>query len=492
GAFLQDDWKVTSKLTLNLGLRWEMDYPRWEAENRQSGFDPFAINPVSKTPGVVTFAGLGGVSKYSHDFDANNWGPRFGFAWSARKGLVLRGGYGIFYNGSYQVSVNNPMSLGFSLSGSFTSPDGGYTPAFLFRAGVPSVPRDKLGPEYGAVPAGKSVTTAPDFIAPDHVNGYSQQWNLTLQKELRGNVLLESAYMANVGHKLSGGNANVNMIPLVNGRGPALQSQSARLYPQFGNVTSISPAWGNSTYHALNVKVEKRFSHGLNMLGNYTWAKFIDDVEGSSELGGGNGNGYQHIDARGLDKAMSGADLRHRLAYSSLYELPIGKGRRWTVDSSLLDRIVGGWTLGGILEARTGAPYGVTESTNRLNAFSESQRPNLLRSPNLPGNRSRDEKIRQFFDTSAFQAPGDGVLGSAARTNGPGPGFFGVDVSIHKLFRITERFGLTFRTDVVNLPNVPAFAAPAQARGVATFGAIASTLGSATAREIQLSLKLAW
>ena len=198
------------KLTLNLGLRWEIDYPRWEAKNRQSGFDPFAINPVSGTPGVVTFAGINGVSKYSHNFDANNWGPRFGFAWSARKGLVVRGGYGIFYNGSYQVSVNNTQALGFSLNGSFASPDGGYTPAFLFRAGMPAVARDKLGPEYGAVTVGGKVTTAPDFIAQDHVNGYSQQWNLTLQKELPGNVLLESAYMANVGHKLSGGNVNIN------------------------------------------------------------------------------------------------------------------------------------------------------------------------------------------------------------------------------------------------------------------------------------------
>ena len=118
----------------------------------------------------------------------------------------------------------------------------------------------------------------------------------------------------------------------MNGRGPAAQDQTKRPFPQFGNVTSISPSWGNSTYHSLNVKVEKRFSHGLNMLGNYTWAKFLDDVEGSSELGGGNGSGYQHMDARGLDKAMSGSDIRHRFAYSSLYELPFGKGRRWDIE----------------------------------------------------------------------------------------------------------------------------------------------------------------
>src|SRR5574340_928821 len=130
----------------------------------------------------------------------------------------------------------------------------------------------------------------------------------------------------------------------------------------------------STIYHSPNVKVEKRFSHGLNMLGNYTWAKYIDDVEGSSELGGGNGNGYQHMDARGLDKAMSGSDIRHRFAYSSLYELPVGKGRRFSPGNRVLDQVIGGWTLGGILEARTGPPYGVTENTNRLNTFSESQR----------------------------------------------------------------------------------------------------------------------
>src|SRR6476659_3981540 len=156
--------------------------------------------------------------------------------------------------------------------------------------------------------------------------------------------------MANVGHKLSGGNVNINMIPLVNGRGPATQDQKLRVYPQFGNITSISPSWGNSTYHALNLKVEKRFSRGLNMLGNYTWAKFIDDVEGSSELGGGNGNGYQHIQLRRLDKGLSGSDVRHRFTFSSLYELPIGKGRLWNPGNKVLSGIAGGWTVGGIIE----------------------------------------------------------------------------------------------------------------------------------------------
>jgi len=492
GLYIQDDWKASPRLTFNLGLRWEVDYPRWEANNRQSGFDPYALNPVSGTPGIITFAGRDGVSKYAHDFDLNNWGPRFGFAWRPAKTLVLRGGYGIFYNGAYQTSVNNRLAVGFSLNGAFSSPDGGYTPAFLFRNGMPAVSRAELGPGFGAVRVGSAVTTAPEFIAKDHVNGYAQHWNLTVQKELMGQTVLEVAYLANVGHKLSGPDISINQIPLVNGRGPASQSQRLRPYPQFGNVTRISPSWGNSTYHALNLKLERRFSGGLNLLGNYTWSKFIDDVEGSSELGGGEGSGYQHIEARRLDKALAGSDLRHRVAFSSLYELPFGRGRHWSTGNRVLEWVAGGWTLGGILEARTGAPYGVIENTNRLNTFSPSQRPNLLRNPNLPGDRPRAEKIRQFFDTGAFQAPGDGMLGTAARTLGPGPGFFGLDVSIHKVFQLGERYRLTFRTDIVNLPNVPAFAPPNQLRGHGAFGQLGSTLDGSTAREIQLSLRLAW
>jgi outer membrane receptor protein involved in Fe transport len=492
GAYVQDDWKVTSRLTLNLGLRWEIDTPRWERNNRQSGFDPTAINPVSGTPGVVTFAGLNGVSKYSHDHDWNNFGPRFGFAYILYPGFVLRGGYGIAYNGAYQESVNNQMALGFSKSGSFTSPDGGFIPAFLLRDGMPTTARPDLGPGFGAVRAGQPVTTAPDFIGNDHVNGYAQQWNLTVQKQLPLDMMIEAAYIAAVGHKLSGPSLNINQIPLVNGRGPAVQSQTLRPFPQFGNVTSIAPSWGNSTYHSMNAKLDKRFSRGLNILANYTWSKFIDDVEGSSELGGGQGNGYQHIQARGLDKALSGSDVRHRLAASTLYDLPFGKGRHWAIGNRFLDQVAGGWTLGGILEVRSGPPYGVIESTNRLNTFSDSQRPNLLRDPALPADRPRAQLIEQYFDTTAFQAPGDGVLGTAGRVNGIGPGFFGLDMSVQKLFRVSERFGLTFRTDVVNAPNVPAFALPTLLRGDGNFGKIGSTLGSATAREIQLSLRLAW
>jgi hypothetical protein len=492
GAFVQDDWKVTRRLTLNLGLRWDLDTPRWEQHNRQSGFDPNPINPVSGTPGIVTFAGMNGVGKYAYDFDKNNVGPRFGFAYSPGGRAVIRGGYGISYNGPFQGGVPAFGNLGFSVNTSLQSPDGGFTPALRLSSGFPPMKRAELGPGFGAVAVGQTVTTQPTFMDRKHVNGYAQHWNLTLQKELPGALLLETAYLANVGHKLAGQNVNINQVPLVNGKGPARQDQRLRPFPQYANVTRNNPAWGNSTYHALNVKVEKRYSGGLNLLSNYTWSKFIDDVKATNELGGTSGNGAQHIDVRNLNKALSGSDLRHRLVFSTLYDLPLGAGRKIPVRNAFSNGVFGGWSIGAIFEARSGAPYGAIEQTNRLNAFSDAQRPNLLRDPKLPSDRPRAERIDRYFDTSAFEAPGDGNLGTAGRVNGIGPGYLGIDLSLQKQFQIKERVGLGFRADFMNFPNLPAFANPNDQRGSGNFGKIGSTLSSSRGRQIQLSLRLSF
>jgi hypothetical protein len=488
GAFIQNDWKVSKRLTLNMGLRWEMDTPRWEKyENRQSGFAFAPINPVSGLPGVVTFSGRDGRSKYAHDFDKNNFSPRFGFAYKGPRGMVLRGGYALVYSGAYAGAVANPLIAGFSLNGNFTSTDGGFTRAFAFRDGMPAIVREPLGPGFGAVAFGAAPRFAPDFIQQDHVSPYSHQYNFTIQKELFGNLLFEAAYIANLSHKLGGQNLNVNQIPLVNGRGPATQSQTARPFPHFNNVTLLSPPWGNSTYHALNLKIEKRYSNGLNFLANYTWSKFLDDVEANNEVAGGEGNGYTHISLRNLDKSYSGNDIRHRLIASSVYEIPVGKGRRLSITNPFANAIVGGWAIGVVAEFRAGAPWGVTELTNTTNTFSASQRPNLSCSPILDSSRPRSDYLAQYFDTSCFSAPGTGIFGNAARNLGFGPGYAGIDASVTKRWALTERYGLQFRSDFYNVPNRPNFASPASARGRGDFGRINSTIG--TGRQIQLSLR---
>ncbi len=169
GVFVQDDWRVNSKLTLNMGLRWEADTPRWEKEdNRQSGFDWHEINPVSGTPGIVTFSGRDGLSKYAHDTFLGAFGPRFGFAYQATSKTVIRGGYGINYYGAYNGAVPNTMNLGFSLNGSFTSPDGGFTRAFDLANGMPAIEREALTPGLGAVPFGSAPRVSPTYIEQKH------------------------------------------------------------------------------------------------------------------------------------------------------------------------------------------------------------------------------------------------------------------------------------------------------------------------------------
>jgi hypothetical protein len=488
GAYVQDDFKVTQNLTLNFGLRWELDTPRWERiDNRQSGFDGLAINPVSGVPGLVTFSGRNGLGKYAHDFDKNNFAPRFGFAWKPTAKTVVRGGYGISYLGIYFGAVVNTLSQGFGSNVSFTSPDGGLTAAFPFRNGLPSFQREELGPAWGAVPLGRAPRASPDFIQQNHVNGYAQQYNLTVQRELGGNILFEAAYLANLGRKLGGPGVSQNMIPLVNGRGPAAQSQALRPFPHFNNVQRLTPNWGASSYHGLNMKVERRYSNGFNLLANYTWSKFLDNIEAGNEFAGGEGNGYTHVELRGLDKSFSGNDVRHRLIASSVYELPIGKGRPVNISNSVLDAVIGGWTLGGIAEFFGGAPWGSIEQTNLTNTFSGSPRPNLTCDPTLDAGRPRGEWLAQYFNTTCFQAPGVGNFGNAARNVGFGPGTISIDASVNKRWNLTERYRLIFRTDVYNAPNRPLFNAPAAVRGRGDFGRVTSTRG--TGRQLQLSMR---
>jgi hypothetical protein len=473
---------------LNLGLRWELDTPRWERlDNRQSGFNGTAINPISRTPGIVTYSGRDGLGKYAHPMDKNNIAPRIGFAWKPMARTVVRGGYGINYLGAYFGAVVNTLSQGFGANFSFSSPDGGLTPAFLFRNGLPTGTREAIGPGWGAVPVGTAPRAAPDFISQDHVNGYSQQLNFTVQRELGASLLFEAAYLGNLGTKLGGAAVNINYIPLVNGRGPATQSQTARLFPQYNNVNRLTPNWGNSNYHALNLKVERRYLKGLNLLANYTWSKFLDNIEGGSEFAGAEGNGYTHPELRNLDRSYSGNDLRHRIIGSSVYELPVGKGRSLDIKNPFLDAVIGGWSLGLIAEVHSGAPWGAIEQTNLSNTFSGSPRPNLSCDPAIDGGRERAVYLNQWFNTACFAAPGTGNFGNAARNVGFGPKQMNIDTSVNKRWEFNDRYRLVFRTDFYNLPNRPNFSTPNAVRGRGDFGRITSTRG--TGRQIQMSLR---
>jgi len=490
GFFIQDDWKATSKLTVNIGLRYEFDLPLWDRNNRLNGFDWNQINPVSGLPGVVTFAGRDGQDKYTHDTYLGGIGPRIGLAYRLDSKTVIRTGYAINYYGAYNGAVPNAFALGFSTQGNFPSPDGGFTRAFTLEQGMPAVPPNDLGPGFGSVEFGQAPLVSPQYLREGHRNGQVQQWNFGIQHQLPKDYLVEVTYLANMGHRLGGPNFNWNQIPLVDGRGPARQSQQLRLFPTFNAVTQRSPDWGNSAYHSGNLKIEKRYSSGFQMLMNYTYSKYLDDIEGNSELAGLVGNRYQHFELRHLDRAYSGSDIRHRLALSAVYDLPFGRGRKFDISNRALDAIVGGWGLGVITEFRTGSPFAVVENTNRSNVYASSQRSNVSGDPVKRSSWRDNVKGETFYDNSLFSAPGEGVFGNAPGSFCCGPGLANVDLSVHKWFNFTEDIRLQFRADFYNALNRAAFATPAGLRGRGDFGTVGSVLTGTGGRVSQLSLRL--
>jgi len=492
GLFAQDDWRVSRGLTLNLGLRWDYDQPRWETlGNRQNSFDRSAINPVSGTPGVVTFSGRNGLGKFAHNHDLNNFGPRAGFAWKIGDNWVVRGGGAVTYVAAYNNNVAFDPSLGFGVLGSFVSPDNGLTPAFLLKDGLPAlrVPGEQeLNASFGAVRVGQPPSTSVLFLEPgDRRNGYLQTFNFNIQRQLRFNMLVELGYIGTLGHKLAGPtNQSINQVrPELMGPGNA---QIRRPFPQFSDVQVMMAAVGNSTYHGMNLKVDKRASGGLHFQANYTWSRFIDDMEARAELGGSPGSGFANFYDRRADRGLSGNHLSHRFIWSSVYELPIGGGRRFAPGGRVLNGVAGGWSLGYILEMRTGAPYGMVEQTNRTNAFAEAQRPNVVGVARIEGGRSRDGKINGWFNPAAFAQPREFTFGNAGRTSGFGPGAISMDLSILKDFPVVEGQRLQFRAEMLNVENRPAFGLPATGRGAPNIAQIRSLAPGNASRVMQLGL----
>jgi len=492
GLFFQDDWKASPRLTLNLGLRWDMDVPRREAfDNRQNSFDLYAINPVSGTPGILTFSGRNGLSRYAHNFDLNNFAPRFGFSYRASEKWVIRGGAALVYMGLYDQATVVNATIGFSVRGNFVSPDNGLTPAFRLRDGLPPFPQPSeadLTPGFGAVAVGRSPTTSVEFFKPSNrATPYLMNVNFNIQRQFARNLLLEIGYLSTLGHKLAipAGYTYNQVRPELMGPGNA---QIRRPYPQYTDVTEIAAVVGNSNYHGMNIKIDKRYSSGLHFLSNYTWAKGIDDAESRGEIGGGAGNAFMNIYDRRNDRGLSGNSIAHRWIASTVYELPFGKGRRFGLSSSAAEWLAGGWSLAYIGEFRTGAPWGVNEQVNRTNAFSPSNRPNVVGDPKLPGGRSRAELVRRYFDTSAFAEPAQFSFGNAGRISGFGPGAIALDLSILKDFRFRERYTLQFRTEMLNFVNNPNFELPNLNRGNNAFGTINDLVPGNQARIIQFGL----
>jgi len=484
-GFVQDDWTVSRHLTLNIGVRWEIDTPIKDSDGRMNGFDQDQVNPVSGTPGVVKFAGVNGWRNLPYDNDRNNFAPRFGLAWKpfGSEKTVVRGGYGIVFAHPFDHGGPTAASLGYETSATLNTPDNGITAPFYLRNGVPVSGRAaELNDSFGAVRVGQAATAAVTFFETGRQSGYAQHFNFGVQRELLRDTVLELSYVANLARKLASSNISINQIRPER-LGPGV-TQRDRPYPQFSDVALIFPSFGVSSYHAGLVRLERRFSAGFNILSTYTFAKFLNNVdEGGSALGN-EGSPYSNFYNRRADWGPSTNDIRHRFTLSTVYELPFGRTRRWLRDHPLR-YAAGDWSVSCVATLQTGAPFTVTTQANTTNAFSAGAlRADVLRNPNLPaGERS----LLRWFDTSAFRQPAQFQFGNQGVNLGRGDGQTGINLSILRNFPIRETVRLQFRGEIFNAPNHPNFNLPGVVFGAPGFGVVNS---ASPARQVQLGMRL--
>ncbi len=474
-SYIQDDYRVLHNLTLNVGLRWEAEIPRSVDGNKLNGFDPTAINPVSHTPGVVTFAGQNGAGTRSFNANYKNFGPRFGFAWTGPQGIVVRGGSGIFYGPSVSTSVTTSATLGFSDSFSVAASQAETTYALILAQGFPAYTRPSINtPGFGAVAPGLKGNTAVQFFEPHRPTPISYQFNLDLQKEVVKDLLVEVGYIGNISHHLTANDVTINQVP-DNLLGPG-DLTSKRPFPQFSNVTSVNPAIGNSTFHGVFFKTERRFSNGLSFLAHYTFSKFIDDVASGDEFG--DPGSYQDQYNRRLDKGLSGSDVPHRLVFTGLYHVRHFRSNR------VLDLAAGGWEFGTEGTLQSGQNFTVYDASNSTNASpAGTTRPNLVANPYLPSGST----LQHYFNTAAFVHPPNYIFGNSPRSVLRAPAGTNVDFSVAKTFDIREGLKTEIRGGFFNVFNFANFDMPGHTLGNNDFGIISV---AKPARTTQLALRV--
>ncbi|MCA1602142.1 MAG: TonB-dependent receptor [Acidobacteria bacterium] len=484
-SFIQDDYKVTPKLTLNVGLRYEYATPPIEKENRFANFDP--------ATGRDVFATDGGIFERSliHP-DRNNFAPRFGFAWTPLSRVVIRGAYGVFFTHTVRqgreglLGFNPPFLVDNLLQTTVSGPAAVASAApFLLVNGYPA---GLLDPASLAPTIGRRAQDAFQRTP------YIQQYNFGIQYELLKDLLLDVAYVGNKGTKLNGfRNLNQRAV-ITNANGS--QSAGARPYPAVGDIQWMENRVGSS-YNSLQARLEKRFTRGLSALLSYTWGKALTgSPDHISTSGGGAGidtgtfREPQDGNNLGADRGLAEFDIKHRFVASYIYELPFGHGRKWGAGwNSVADAFLGGWQVTGIHVLQGGLGLTATlGGASVLNIGGERRaRPNLIGNPVLPDS---ERTLARWFNTAAFQpafSPSPQAFGNAGVGIMRGPNYRNFDFTLAKNFDLTERFRAQFRTEFFNAFNRANFGPPNIARDSSGFGQI---LGASNARIIQFGLKL--
>jgi outer membrane receptor protein involved in Fe transport len=476
GLFLQDDWRITPTLTLNLGLRWDPVLPFTDSIGRVQCVRPgLQSTRFPKAPSGYLSAGDPGCPEGGFDAYRRSFAPRFGFAWRTPwHKTVVRGGVGMFrtplftvlYNGFVNGAPFSPQINRFAVK--FEDPYEG-TPNPFPASFAPFTPSRDAG---FVLPLGLVGTFDPKFR-----NSYFETFNFTVERELPHNLLARVSYVGNLGRSLPYSN-DINYARF--GPGATTRNiQDRRPFPNFGQVLAAIPG-ANSAYHALQTSFERRFA-ALAFEANYTWSKSIDDY--SSDPTPGQSASLSNPTSRVFNRGLSDFDIRHRAVVSTVWALPLLKDK-----TPLVRHVLGSWELSGIMTLQSGRPFGVL--SGRDNAISGISRDyaDLLGNPFLPAGRARAEYIAQYFNPAAYGPNAMGTFGNAPRNHLTGPGLFGLDAAIMKDIPFRERFRAQFRTELFNAVNRPNFSSPFSSQNnLARFGRIEA---AGDARVIQLGLKL--
>jgi carboxypeptidase family protein len=482
--YLQDNWKITPKLTLNYGLRWENDQPfqdkydaivnidfRWDNSIepvyvRAGEGDPFEGNPAFRLAPDIKYVRDGRFGDRAYKNDLNDFAPRIGIAYQITPKTILRTGAGIYYvrdigNATFDIVRNAPFTIRRDEPAENNRPNLSFERPF-------------------------ARTGAPTFILInqfDEPTSYVTQWSFGLQRELTGNMTAEATYFGSAGIKL-------RRLQTYNQTLPSQLSNTnlSRPFPKFGGF-QVMNAPSHSSYHALYLKVQQRFSRGLTFLSSFSWSKSIDNGSGIRTSDGDSLTPSNDYNLE-LERGLSAFDFRRRWTSSWVWELPVGRGKRLLNNNRLADFVLGGWQLGGILTLQDGFPFTVQCGPGNIQngggiCYPDSTGAN----PNLP--RSQQSRTH-FFNTDAYvdriPATGNFRFGNTARNSVIGPGIISVDASANKKFNLTESKYVEFRTEIFNLPNHPIWSPPGAQLRTANYGVINST--RIDSRQIQFALKL--
>jgi hypothetical protein len=473
--FAQDSFRVTPRLTVDLGLRWDPFFPYTDELGKLAVYHPGAQSTrYPNAPAGILYAGDPGVPPGGFKRSWSNYGPRAGFGWDVFGDgtTAVRGGYGIYYDRPNTISTNSQADQ--QPFGTVVNVNG-------------SAANSLSQPYAGSVNPFPASTTPPrdvQFILPDVSymdtagmrNGQLQSWNLTLERRLPGQFVVRAAYAGSKGTHLASlreGNAGV-YIP-----GSSLGTDQRRpLYPNFGQMTLVEPG-DNSSYNSLQLNVERRYSKGFTILANYTFAKSIDTSSYNKQTGQTVTDPYN----RGFDRGVS--DFNHSQIFnlSGLWDIPFKPANR------AVNTVLGGWQFSGIVSLKTGEPFSIYSDVDNSGSGIGSDRADLIGNPYLPGGRSRGAQVAEWLNPAAFAENTPGTFGNIGRNRFTGPGYASTDVSLQKDFKIVERFGAQFRAEAFNVFNRPNLMNPS---GDLLSGNFLTINSAFDPRILQLALRLKW